>query len=232
VPRAVGLLWWRRRAESRFGPLLIAFGLTAWVVYATVRVFMQKWYWVEQYHYLTPFYSPCITDRCPPDAAEFGTFLPGAALAQKLAAHITAWGVDRRAVPRLTVHPTDAAARKIGDSDRVRVFNDRGSLTLQARITTGLREGVVRVPSVRWGKLAEDRALGLVGTPFKEGSNPTYDYRFVSIEHVSGACQLFRRECFEQIGGYVPVKGGCIDHIAVISARMETAISGGVRLPM
>ena len=70
-------------------------------------------------------------------------------------------------------------------------------------------------------KLAEDRALGLVGTPFKEGSNPTYDYRFVSIEHVSGACQLFRRECFEQIGGYVPVKGGCIDHIAVISARMK-----------
>jgi poly-beta-1,6-N-acetyl-D-glucosamine synthase len=70
-------------------------------------------------------------------------------------------------------------------------------------------------------KLAEDRTLGLVGTPFKEGTNPTYDYRFVSIEHVSGACQLFRRECFAQIGGYVPVKGGCIDHIAVISARMK-----------
>ena len=70
-------------------------------------------------------------------------------------------------------------------------------------------------------KLAEDRTLGLVGTPFKEGTNPTYDYRFVSITHVSGACQLFRRECFEQIGGYVPVKGGCIDHIAVISARMK-----------
>ncbi len=70
-------------------------------------------------------------------------------------------------------------------------------------------------------KLAEDRALGLVGTPFKEGSNPIYDYRFVNIEHVSGACQLFRRDCFEGIGGYVPVRGGCIDHIAVISARMK-----------
>ena len=70
-------------------------------------------------------------------------------------------------------------------------------------------------------KLVEDRSLGLVGTPFKEGTNPTYDYRFVNIEHVSGTCQLFRRECFEQIGGYVPVKGGCIDHIAVISARMK-----------
>ena len=75
--------------------------------------------------------------------------------------------------------------------------------------------------SLLLGKLAEDRALGLVGTPFQDGSNPIYDYRFVNIEHVSGACQLFRRECFEQIGGYVPVKGGCIDHIAVLSARMK-----------
>jgi poly-beta-1,6-N-acetyl-D-glucosamine synthase len=71
------------------------------------------------------------------------------------------------------------------------------------------------------GKLAEDSSLGLVGTPFKEGSNPTYDYRFASIEHVSGACQIFRRQCFEDVGGYVPVKGGCIDHIAVITARMR-----------
>jgi len=70
-------------------------------------------------------------------------------------------------------------------------------------------------------KLTENHALGLVGTPFKDGPNSIYDYRFVSIEHVSGACQLFRRECFEQVGGYVPVKGGCIDHIAVISARMK-----------
>ncbi len=70
-------------------------------------------------------------------------------------------------------------------------------------------------------KLAEDPALGLVGTPFREGSDRMYDYRFVSIEHVSGACQVFRRECFEQVGGYVPVKGGCIDHIAVVTARMK-----------
>jgi glycosyltransferase involved in cell wall biosynthesis len=70
-------------------------------------------------------------------------------------------------------------------------------------------------------KLVESPALGLVGTPFREASGETYDYRFVNIEHVSGACQVFRRECFETIGGYVPVKGGCIDHIAVVSARMK-----------
>jgi biofilm PGA synthesis N-glycosyltransferase PgaC len=71
------------------------------------------------------------------------------------------------------------------------------------------------------GKLAEESALGLVGTPFKDDLTQIYDYRFVSIEHVSGACQLFRRECFEQIGGYVPVQGGGVDHIAVISSRMK-----------
>jgi len=63
-------------------------------------------------------------------------------------------------------------------------------------------------------------SLGLVGTPFKENSIG-YDYRFVSIEHVSGACQLFRRECFEAVGGYTPVRGGGIDLIAVITARMK-----------
>lgn len=68
------------------------------------------------------------------------------------------------------------------------------------------------------GKVAADPALGLVGTPFKDDA--MYDYRFVNIEHVSGACQLFRRECFEEIGGYVPVKGGGIDLIAVVTSRM------------
>ena len=62
--------WW-------LGPLLTVVGLTAWVGYATFRVFMHDYYWVDQYHYLTPFYSPCITDRCVEAAAHFGTYLPG-----------------------------------------------------------------------------------------------------------------------------------------------------------
>jgi len=70
-------------------------------------------------------------------------------------------------------------------------------------------------------KLQADTSLGVVGTPFQETTGQVYDYRFVSIEHVSGACQVFRRKCFESIGGYLPVRGGSIDHIAVISARMK-----------
>jgi len=70
-------------------------------------------------------------------------------------------------------------------------------------------------------KLSEDPKLGLAGTAFRENSSQRYDYRFVSIEHVTGICQLFRRQCFDEIGGYVPAKGGAIDRIANIAVRMN-----------
>lgn len=66
----------------------------------------------------------------------------------------------------------------------------------------------------------ESPNLGVAGTPFTE-AGAGYDYRFTNIEHVSGACQMFRRECFRQIGGYVPIKGGGIDWVAVSTARMK-----------
>lgn len=69
-------------------------------------------------------------------------------------------------------------------------------------------------------KFAENPRLGVAGTPFREGSFQ-YDYRFTSIEHVSGQVQLFRRECFEEVGGYLPRKIGGIDMVAVTSARMK-----------
>jgi poly-beta-1,6-N-acetyl-D-glucosamine synthase len=65
-----------------------------------------------------------------------------------------------------------------------------------------------------------DQKLGVAGTPFVEDGKH-YNYRFTNIEHVSGACQLFRRRCFEEIGGYVPIEGGGIDWVAVTTARMN-----------
>ena len=69
-------------------------------------------------------------------------------------------------------------------------------------------------------KFTEDSRLGVAGTPYVEDGKH-YDYRFTNIEHVSGACQLFRRECFGKIGGYAPIKGGGIDWVAVTTARMK-----------
>lgn len=71
------------------------------------------------------------------------------------------------------------------------------------------------------GRFDENPELGVAGTPFVEKSFQSYDYNIVNIEHVSGACQLFRRECFEEVGGYIPVRGGGIDWIAVTTARMK-----------
>jgi len=69
-------------------------------------------------------------------------------------------------------------------------------------------------------RFAENPRLGVGGTAFQEG-NSSYNYEFVGIEHVSGMCQMFRRDCFEAIGGYPAVKSGGIDLIAVLSARAK-----------
>ncbi len=70
-------------------------------------------------------------------------------------------------------------------------------------------------------KFAENPQLGVAGTAFIENEAIAYDYDYVNIEHVSGQCQVFRRSCFEHIGGYLPIKGGGIDWAAVTSARMK-----------
>ncbi len=69
-------------------------------------------------------------------------------------------------------------------------------------------------------KFAENSRLGVAGTPYRE-ENASHDIQFMSSTHVPGACQLFRRECFEQIGGYQPVSSGGIDLIALLSAQAK-----------
>jgi len=71
-------------------------------------------------------------------------------------------------------------------------------------------------------KFAEDPRLGVAGTPFTEDNS--YDSARDSFEgenHVPGGCQLFRRQCFEDVGGYTPNPAGGIDWIAVTTARMK-----------
>lgn len=63
--------------------------------------------------------------------------------------------------------------------------------------------------------------LGVSGTPFIEKGYSSIADSFEGETHVAGGCQLFRRECFDDVGGYIPVKGGGIDWIAVTTARMK-----------
>ena len=59
--------WWLQ-------PLLTFGGLSIWVLYALVRTASQRAYFVDKYHYLSPFSSPCVSSSCASDARDFGTW--------------------------------------------------------------------------------------------------------------------------------------------------------------
>lgn len=67
----------------------------------------------------------------------------------------------------------------------------------------------------------ENPGLGVAGTDYIEGDFHSYRDSYINPQHVNGQCQVFRRECFEEIGGYVPNRGGGVDWIAVTTARMK-----------
>ncbi len=66
-----------------------------------------------------------------------------------------------------------------------------------------------------------DTELGVAGTPFLEDDYSSIDDSYEGGTHVPGGCQLFRKECFEDIGGYVANPLGGVDWIAVTTARMK-----------
>lgn len=68
-------------------------------------------------------------------------------------------------------------------------------------------------------KFEEMPRLGVAGTAMREEAYDALTDSFYHIHDVFGACQLFRRTCFEEVGGYTPVKWGGIDWIAVRMAR-------------
>ncbi|MGN6608398.1 MAG: hypothetical protein ACTHMS_15465 [Jatrophihabitans sp.] len=59
--------WWQ-------APLITALLLSAWVLYAFVRTVWQAAYFAAPEHYLSPFYSPCVTASCTSGSRDFGTW--------------------------------------------------------------------------------------------------------------------------------------------------------------
>ncbi|MFY9397392.1 MAG: glycosyltransferase family 2 protein [Desulfomonilia bacterium] len=70
-------------------------------------------------------------------------------------------------------------------------------------------------------KFSQNPGLGLAGGEIYE----YYDGREYAYNsspwHVSGAIQLFRREAFEDIGGYRAIEKGCVDALACIMVPMR-----------
>jgi glycosyltransferase involved in cell wall biosynthesis len=70
------------------------------------------------------------------------------------------------------------------------------------------------------GCIEADSELGVAGTVFAEDGYDSSRDSFEGQAHVAGGCQLFRRQCFEEVGGYAPNQGGGVDWVAVTTARM------------
>jgi poly-beta-1,6-N-acetyl-D-glucosamine synthase len=106
-------------------------------------------------------------------------------------------------------HAFNAGFEKVKDLE----FEVVGNLDADISFETDHFEFLLR-------KFAEDPTLGVGGTIFtEEGYNSATD-SFEGRKHVAGQCQLFRRRCWEEIGGYVPHRAGGIDWMAVTTARM------------
>lgn len=70
-------------------------------------------------------------------------------------------------------------------------------------------------------KFSTDSQLGIAGVPYIEGDFDSARDSFEGENFVAGPVQLFRRQCFDEIGGYAKGCAGGMDWIAVMTARMK-----------
>ena len=77
-------------------------------------------------------------------------------------------GQKHRGREVVRIHPADAARRGIADGDIVRLYNARGACLAAAKLTDGIREGVIQLPTGAWYDPAdptEDAPLCVHGNP-------------------------------------------------------------------
>jgi poly-beta-1,6-N-acetyl-D-glucosamine synthase len=71
-------------------------------------------------------------------------------------------------------------------------------------------------------KFQQNPKLGIVGGIILDKHSEQFERRFGESDAcVAGAIQLFRRECYEEIGGYIPLKYGGVDVVAMEMAKMH-----------
>jgi anaerobic selenocysteine-containing dehydrogenase len=105
--------------------------------------------------YIAPYELP---ETAPALAARYPLQLISSPAHQFLNTTFVNVGSLRRAArePECLVHPLDAATRGIEDGTMVEVANDRGAFRARAKVSDGIRPGVVWAPSIWWTKLAGD----------------------------------------------------------------------------
>jgi anaerobic selenocysteine-containing dehydrogenase len=74
-------------------------------------------------------------------------------------------GELHRAPVPLELHPEDAAARGVGDGERVRVYNELGEVRCLARLNAALKPGVVLLPKGIWAHNTESGTTATALSP-------------------------------------------------------------------
>ncbi len=101
----------------------------------------------------------------PPDESRYGSHaaaFPLELLARKADNHLNSTFSNVPSVRQmepwigmLEMHPADASARGVRDGDRIRVFNSRGEIVLQARVDGSVSPGVVAA-RLDWARFGAD----------------------------------------------------------------------------
>ena len=100
--------------------------------------------------------------------------------------------------------------------DQVRglVFDFVGNLDADLSFEPTYYEGIL-------GKFRDNERLGVAGGTRFDLRSGRFERMNTARTSVAGAFQLFRRQCFEEIGGYRPLPYGGIDAVAETMARMH-----------
>jgi len=117
-------------------------------------------------------------------------------------------------------------SREAGFDSKARAFRtgEEGLTCTDYRFIGNLDADVSFEPAYFESLLEEfekDPGLGIGGGEILELVNGQYVSRNTSLSSVAGAVQLFRRKCYEDVGGYIPLARGGIDSAAEIMARMK-----------
>ncbi len=70
-------------------------------------------------------------------------------------------------------------------------------------------------------EFAKNPKLGICGGKVYDKIKDKFIAQKSGLDSVAGPVQFFRRECYENIGGYIPSELGLVDAVAEVTARMK-----------
>lgn len=99
---------------------------------------------------------------------------------------------------------------RLGDVD----FDFLGNLDADVEFESTYYEKILK-------KFCENSQLGIAGGIIAEYDSTKFIEQHTSISSVAGAVQFFRRQCFEEIDGFIPLKLGGEDVVVEVMARQH-----------